>query len=161
MQETWRPTLQRSLPGVVPPRAAVDKAVAAVLVLAAISVPMAGIMSEVTLAAPPPLVTVEETREGELPISPGGGPHGLSFPSEPKAPEGSAAGTKSGRPAAVGATDVVEILSDDEAEVVADPPASSQELVVVQPEAGSSGRPPEGDLEWPCPEDPSKAWFVL
>ena len=71
------------------------------------------------------------------------------------------AGTESGRLAAAGATDVVEIPSDDEAEVVADPPASSRELVVVQPEAGSSSGPPEGDLEWLCPEDPSKAWFIL
>ena len=101
VQETWRPTLQHvvvseggsrvaaakpSVPGVVPPRAAADKAAAVASVLAAILVPMAGVASEVTLAAPPPLVVVEEMREDELPISLGGGTHGLSLPSEPKAP---------------------------------------------------------------------------
>ena len=39
--------------------------------------------------------------------------------------------------------------------------ASPWELVVVQLEAGPSGGSPEGDLEWPCPEDPSKVRFVL
>ena len=28
-------------------------------------------------------------------------------------------------------------------------------------EAGPSGGLPEGDLEWPYPEDPVKVWFVL
>ena len=76
-----------SLPGAVPPGAAADKVVVAASVLAAILVPIAGVTSEVTLVAPPLPVAVEETREGELPISPGGGTHGLSLPSEPKAPE--------------------------------------------------------------------------
>ena len=176
MQETWRPTQQRvvvseggsrvaaakpSLLGAVPAGVAADKAVAAASVLAVIPVPMAGVASEVTLTAPPPLVAVEETREGEFPISLSGGPHGLSLPSEPKAPEGSMAGIESGRPTAVNATDVVEILSDDEAEVVADPPVLSWGLVVVQPKAGPSGGPTEGDLEWRYPKDPAKARFVL
>ena len=81
-----------SLPGVVPPGAATDKVTAAATLLAAILVPTAGVASEVTLTAPPPIV-VEETREGELPISPGGGPHDLSLPSELKAPEGRTART--------------------------------------------------------------------
>jgi len=138
--------------GVVPPGAAADNMTAVATLLAVIPVPMADVASEVTLVAPPPPVVVEETREGELPISSGGGPHGLSLSSEPKAPEGRATGTELGRPAVVEAT---------EAEVVADLPASSRELVVVQPEAGSFGGPPEGDLEWLCPEDPAKARFVL
>jgi len=91
----------------VPPRAAADKAVAAVLV--AIPVPMVGVTSEVTLAAPPLSVAVEETREGKLPISPGGGTHGVSLPSEPKAPEGRVAGMELGRPVASHANEVVEI----------------------------------------------------
>ena len=41
VQETWRPTLQRSLLGVVPSGVAVDKAAVAASVLAAIPVPMA------------------------------------------------------------------------------------------------------------------------
>ena len=38
---------------------------------------------------------------------------------------------------------------------------SPLELAVVQSEAGPSGGSLEGDLEWPFPEDPSKARFVL
>ena len=38
---------------------------------------------------------------------------------------------------------------------------SPWKLVVVQSEAGPSGRLSEGDLEWPCPEDPAKVLFVL
>ena len=38
---------------------------------------------------------------------------------------------------------------------------SSRELAVVQLEARPSGGLLEGDLEWPCPEDPAKARFVL
>ena len=58
-------------------------------------------------------------------------------------------------------TEVVEIPSDDEADDEVEPPVLSRELAVVRSEAGPSGRLPEGDLEWPCPEDPSKVWFVL
>ena len=85
----------------------------------------------------------------------------MSLPSEPKAPEGSAAGTELGCPVVFHANEVVEIPSDDDVDIVAGPPASSWELVVVQPKAGSFGGPPEGDLEWPCPEDLLKARFVL
>ena len=53
-----------SLPGAVPPGAAADKAAIEVSVLAAIPMSMAGVASKVTLVAPPPSVTVEETREG-------------------------------------------------------------------------------------------------
>ena len=118
--------------------------------------------------APPPPVMVEETREGEVPISPGGGPHGLSLPSELKAPEGSVAGTKLGRTAASCVNKVVEIPSDDEADTVAKPPVSPwelevspRELAVVQSEARPFGGSSEGDLEWPFLEDPSKARFIL
>ena len=71
------------------------------------------------------------------------------------------AGTESKCLVAVHATEVVDIPSDDEADDMADPPASSWELAVVQSEAGPSGGVPEGDLEWPCPEDPAKVQFVL
>ena len=125
--------------------------------------------------APPPPVVVEETREGELPISPGGVTHGLSLPSKPKAPEGSVARMELGRPAASRTNEVVEIPSDNEADTMAKPPVSPRELevsprelavsplelAVVQSEAGPSGGSSKGDLEWPCPEDPSKARFVL
>ena len=176
MQETWRPTQQRvvvseggsrvaaakpSLLGAVPAGVAADKAVAAASVLAVIPVPMAGVASEVTLTAPPPLVAVEETREGEFPISLSGGPHGLSLPSEPKAPEGSMAGTEFRRPTASHANKVVEIPSNDEADTVAEPPVSPWELAVVRSETGPSGGSLEGDLEWPYPKDPSKVRFVL
>ena len=76
-----------SLPG-----AASDKAAAVASVLAAILVQMAGVASEVAVMAPPSPMVVEETREGELPISLGGGTHSVSLPSEPKAPEGRATG---------------------------------------------------------------------
>ena len=56
---------------------------------------------------------------------------------------------------------VVEIPSDDEADTVADPPVSPRELAVVRLETGPSDGSLAGDLEWPFPEDPSKARFVL
>jgi len=129
---------------------------------------MARVAAEVTLVAPPPPGAVEETREDEPPTSPGGGPHDPSLPSEPKAPEGSVARTEPGHAAVSHANEVVEILSDDEADAVAKPPVSlrelevsPRELVVVQSEAGPSGGSSEGDLEWPFPEDLSKARFIL
>ena len=64
-------------------------------------------------------------------------------------------------PSVARATEVVDIPFDDEADVVAELPVSSQELAVVWPEAGPSGGLPEGDLEWPYPEDPAKVWFIL
>ena len=171
VQETWRPTLQRSLRGRVPPRAATDKAVAAASVLVAILVPMAGVASKVTLAAPPTPVMVEEMREGELPISSGGGPHDLSLPSKPKAPEGSVARMELGCAAVSRGNEVVDIPSDDEADAMAKPrelevspwelAVSPRELAVVQSEAGPSDISSEGDLEWAFLEDPSKARFIL
>ena len=140
----------------------------AATLLAVILVPMAGVAAEVTLVAPPPLGTVEETREDEPPTSPGGGPHDPSLPSEPKAPEGSVVGMELGCPVASHANEVVEIPSDDEADIVAEPlvsprelAVSPRELAVVQSEAGPSGGSSEGDLEWPFPEDASKARFIL
>ena len=150
-----------SLPGVVPHGSAVDKAAAAALVLAAISVLMAGVVSEVTLTAPPPPVAVEEERETELPASPGGGLHSSPSRSEPKALRGDVAGTESERPAVAHATEVVDIPSDNEANDMVELLVSLWELAVVQSEAGPSGGLLVGDLEWPCPKDPPKVRFVL
>ena len=126
VQEVWRPTLQRvatseggsgvaaarpSLPGVLPLGG--YKAAAAASVLAAIPVPIA----EVTLAAPSSAVAVEEM-------------HGLSLPSDPKAPEESVAMMELGCPVASHVNEVVEILSDDEADLAARPPVSPRELMV-------------------------------
>ena len=69
--------------------------------------------------------------------------------------------TKSKHLAAAHATEVVDILSDDEVDDMVELPVSSRELAVVQLEAGPSNGLPEGDLEWPCPEDPSNAQFIL
>ena len=171
MQEAWRPTLLRamasgggnrvaaaspSLPRVVAPTVA-----EAASALASILVPSAGVTSEVTLMAPPPPATVEEERETKLPASPGRGLHGSPSWSEPKAPGENAARTESERPTAVHAREVVDILSDGEADDAAEPSVSLQELAAVQPEARPSGGLPEGDLEWPCPEDMAKVRFVL
>ena len=38
---------------------------------------------------------------------------------------------------------------------------SPRDLAVARLEAGPSGEMPKGDLEWPCPEHPTSAWFVL
>ena len=150
-----------SLLGVVLPGVAADNVIAAAMLLVVILVPMAEVASEVTLMAPRPPVVVEETRGGKLPTSSGGGLHDPSLPSEPKAPEGSMAGKELGCSAVSHASGVVEILSDDEADTMAKPPVLSWELAVVWSEAGPSGGSSKGDLEWPCPKDPSKAWFVV
>ena len=71
------------------------------------------------------------------------------------------AGTESGRLAAVHLNEVVDIPSDDEVDIVAEPPVSLWELAVVQSEARPSDELPEGDLECVFPEDPVKAWFIL
>ena len=83
------------------------------LVLAAISVPMAAVASEVTLAA--------EARKSELPALPGRGSRGSPLPSEPKAPREDVAGPRSRRPVVAQVDEVVEIPSDDEADVPAEP----------------------------------------
>ena len=116
---------------------------------------------EVTLTAPPPPDEAEEERESKLLVLPGGGLHGSPLRSEPRASWEDVAGMGSERPVVARAPEVVEISSDDEADVVAELPASSRQLAVVRSEAGPSGGLPEGDLEWPYPEDPVKARFVL
>ena len=138
VREAWRPTLQRvatsgggsrmaavspSLSGAV---AAI--AMAAVSTLVVILMPTAGATLEVTLMVPPPPVAAEEERETELLASPGGGPPGSSLPPGPKAPEEGVAGTESGRPMAVHANEVVDILSDDEVDIAA---GESSSLVLV------------------------------
>ena len=92
----------------------------------------------------------------------------MSLPLELKAPEESVAVMELGRPVASHVNEVVEIPSDDEADLAARLPVSPQELIVlprgaavVQLEAGPSGGSSEGDLEWSFPEDPSKARFIL
>ena len=71
------------------------------------------------------------------------------------------AGAELEHPSVAHVIEVVEISSDDEADDVVELPVSSQELAVVRSEVGPSGGLPEGDLEWPCPEDPAKVRFVL
>ena len=144
MQEAWRPTLQRvtvsgggnrvaaaspSLLGVV---AATVIAAAAALVV--ILVPTAEVASEVTLAALPPSIVVEEERETELPASPDGGLHGSPSWSKPKAPRGHVAGMESKCPAVAHTTEVVDIPFDDEAGDMVELLVSSWELAVVRSE---------------------------
>ncbi|XP_066323431.1 uncharacterized protein [Miscanthus floridulus] len=171
MRKVWRPTLQRitasggwnrvvavnpSLPRVVPPRSVAGTVVAAVVALAAIPVLMTEVASEVTLVAPPPLAKAEEERETEPPALPGGRLHGSPSRSELKALGGDTTRMESERPAMARATEVVEIPSDNKADDMVELPVSSRELAVVQSEVGPSGGLPEGDLEWPCPEDLAK-----
>ena len=59
------------------------------------------------------------------------------------------AGTESERPSVACETEVVEIPSD------------LVELAVVRSKARPSDGLSEGDLEWPCPEDPVKVRFIL
>ena len=157
-----------SLPWVVSPGSVAGMVAVAALALEVIPVLTAEVASKVTLVAPPPPVVVEETRGGEILTSLDGGLHDPSLPSEPKAPEGSMAGTELGRPAASHESKVVEILSNNEVDTMAEPPVSPQELAVslwelavVRLEAGPSSGSSKGDLEWPFPEDPLKARFVL
>ena len=56
---------------------------------------------------------------------------------------------------------MVEISFDDEVDDVVKLLAPSQELVMVWLVAGPSDWLEEGDLEWPCPKDPSKVRFIL
>ena len=194
VQETWKPILQRvtatrpSVPGMVPSGLAIEEAAALASVLAAISVLMAVVASEVTLTM--------EARESELPALPGRGSRGSPLPSEPKAPREDVVGPGSRVPVAVQVDEVVEIPFDDEADVLAEPSVplrqptgdvmaeplvpsrglavvqsvvepsgglvvSRQDLVVARLEARPSGEVPEGDLEWPCPEHPASARFAL
>ena len=82
-------------------------------VLAAIPVSMAVVASEVTL--------VVEARETELPALPGRESRGSPLSSEPKAPREDVARPGSGCPAVAQVDEVVEIPSDDEADVPAKP----------------------------------------
>ena len=68
---------------------------------------------------------------------------------------------ESKRPSVAYATKVVEIPSDDEADDAVELPVPSREVAVVRSVAGPFGGLPEGDLEWPYPEDPSKVRFIL
>jgi len=176
MQEAWRPTLQRavvssggnrvvaanpSLLGVVLTGLDAGIAAAATTVLAAIPVVMAEALPVVSLMAPPPPVVAKEEKETETPATPGGGRHGSPSWSELKALGGDAAERELERPSAAHATEVVEIPSDDKADVVVELPVPSWELAVVRSKARPSSGLPEGDLEWPYPEDPSKVQFIL
>ena len=96
-----------------PSGSAVDEAAAVASVFAVISVLMEMVASEVTLVA--------EARDTELPALPGRGSCGSPLPSEPKAPGEDVVGTGSGSPAAAQANEVVEIPSNDEADVSAEP----------------------------------------
>jgi len=142
------------LPGMVLP-GSVASTTAAVVILVA----MVEASSVVSLVAPPPPAVAEE-EETETPTTLGGGLHGSPSWSELKV-LGDMAGTESKCPSMSHATEVVEIPSDNEADDVVELPVPSQELAMVQSEARPSSGLPEGDLEWPCPEDPSKVWFVL
>ena len=105
-----------SLLGVVPPGSVASTVAVAAAALVVIPMLMAEVTSEVTLVAPPPPAEAEEERETELPASPGGGLHGSPSWLEPKAPGGDEAGTESERPVVAHATEVVDILSNDEAD---------------------------------------------
>jgi len=131
------------------------------MVLAVIPVVTTKASLVVSLMAPPPPVAAEEEKEPETPTSSGGGLHSSPSRSEPKALRGDMAGTESECLAVARATEVVDILSHDEADDMVELPVSSRELAVVRSEAGPSGGLPKGDLEWPCPEDPTKVRFIL
>ena len=104
---------------------------AAAAALAAIPMPTAEVMSEVTLAALPPSAAAEEERETELLASPGGGLHGSPSWSERKAPGGDVAGTELERPVVARATEVVDIPFDDEADDMVELSVLSRELALV------------------------------
>jgi len=115
-----------SLSGVVPPRLVAGMVAAAVIPVLTMEVVL-----EVTLMAPPPPATAEEERETELPVSLGGGLHGSPSWSEPKVPGGDVAGTESERPVVARATEVVDILFDDEADDMVELSVLSRELALV------------------------------
>ena len=52
---------------------------------------------------------------------------------------------------------VVQSVAGTSSELVVSP----WDLAVARLEAGPFGEVPEGDLEWPCPEHPASARFVL
>lgn len=150
-----------SLPGVVLPGSVASTAAAVATVLAAIPVVMAEAASEVSLAAPPPPAAAEEERETGLPALPGGGLHDSPSRSALVVLGGDVAGMEPERPSVARETEVVEITFDDEADDEVEPPMLLWEMVVVRSGAGPFSGLKETDLEWPCPEDPTKVWFVL
>ena len=95
----------------------------AAAILAVIPVLTAEVASEVTLAAPP-LAVAEEEREIELPALRGGRLHGSPSRSEPKASGENVAETELEHPTVVHVNEVVDIPSDDEADVMAEPSVS-------------------------------------
>ena len=176
VREDWRPTLQcamasggesrvvvagPSLPWGALLGSVASTAVAMAMVLVVILVVMAEAALEVSLAALPPPAAAKEERETRLPALPGGGPHGSPSRSELEVPGGDAAKTELDRLPVAYETKVVGIPSDDEVGDEVKLPTPSQELVVVWSEAGPSSGLEETDLVWPCPEDPTKVWFVL
>ena len=151
MREDWRPTLQRAVAshresrvvaahpspsGAVPSQLVASTAAAAEVMVAILAV--AEVASEVTLAAPPPLAMAKEERDTGFPASPGGGPHGSPSRSELEVPGGNAAGPKPKCLPVAHEIEVVEIPSDGEVGDEVEPPAPSQELVMVRSLAGPS-----------------------
>ena len=76
-------------------------------------------------------------------------------------PGGDAAGTEPKRLSVARETEVVEISSDDKTDDEVEPPVLWRELAVIRSEAGPSSGLEETNLEWPCPEDPTKVRFIL
>ena len=120
-----------SLPGVVLPGSVASTAAVAATVLATIPV-VAEASLVVSLTTPSAAATVEEEKETETPATPGRGLHGSPSRSEPKAPEGDMARIDSESPSLAHEIEVVEILSDDEADDVVELSAPSRELAVVR-----------------------------
>ena len=87
-----------SLIGVASSRPVVSTAAAAAAVMAMIPMATVEVGSKVTLAAPPPIVMVEERRETSLPASPGGGMHGSPSWSELLGSRGDATRTEAEHP---------------------------------------------------------------
>jgi len=146
-------TASPSLLGVVLAGSVASTAEAAAMVLAAIPVVTAKAALEVSLVAPPPPAAAEEERETGLPALPSWSALVVS--------RGDVARTEPECLSVARETEVVEITSDDEADDEVELPVLSWELAVVRSKAGPSGGLAEGDLEWPCPENPTKVRFVL
>ena len=92
--------------------AVVATVTAAASALVAILVPMAEVVSEVTLAAPPLPAAAQEERETGLPTLSGGGPHGSTSRSELEVPRGDAAEPKPEHLPVAHEIEVVEIPFD-------------------------------------------------
>jgi len=154
-----RPVEVRPSPlGVVPSQPVASTTAMEVMVVISVAAEAA---SEVTLMAPPPPAVVEEEREIELPASPGGGLHGSPSQSKLEVSGGRCSWAELEHLPMAHKTEVVEIPSDDEADDEVEPSVLSRELAVVWSEDGPSSGLEETDLEWPCPEDPTKVRFIL